>query len=186
MDHIELGKLARDPSRRAEFIEAVPYMKWYEGIDFRKNPELYRIGKGEQGVLMAQPYKREICPHWKFRTFTVAMQSAAKIEDMFLNYIKEGDFVGADMARKYLMMGWTRARRYANHASGRKYKPGTREVLPLEEDNQTSEKAMCAAVFKVVYDRARVNPDYLRLKEEHKALLKRIEKNAKALAKESA
>lgn len=171
MNHLELAKLARDPSRRDEFIEAVPYMKWYEGIDFRKNPEKYMIGKGEQGVLMAEPYKGEICPHWKFRTVGIATKSAAKIEEMFHEYLAQGDFVGADMARKYLMMGWTRARRYANHASGRKYKPGTREILPLEEDHQTSEKAMCAAIFKVVYDKARVNEEYLRLKLEHKKLL---------------
>ena len=180
MDHIELGKLARDPSCREEFIEAVPYMKWYEGIDFRKNPELYRIGRGEQGVLMAEPYKSEICPHWKFRTFGLAFISAAKIDDMFLEYLKQGDFVGADMARKYLQMGWTRARRYANHPDGRKYKKGTREVLPQADDHATSEKAQCAAIFKIVFDRARVNPDYLRLKAEHKALLKRIDdENAK-------
>jgi len=35
----------------------------YTGIDFKKHPELYRIGIGEQGVLMAEPYKSEILPH---------------------------------------------------------------------------------------------------------------------------
>ena len=29
-----------------------------------------------------------------------------------------------------LQMGYTRAQRYANHRSGRKYDPETREVLP--------------------------------------------------------
>ena len=29
--------------------------------------------------------------------------------------------MGADMARKFLQMGYTRARRYANHRGGRKY-----------------------------------------------------------------
>jgi hypothetical protein len=37
-------------------------------IDFRAHPELYRIGKGEQGVLLVEPYKSEILPHWRFRT----------------------------------------------------------------------------------------------------------------------
>ena len=36
-------------------------------------------------------------------------------------YKKKGDFVGMDMARKFLQMGYTRSRRYANHKSGRKY-----------------------------------------------------------------
>jgi hypothetical protein len=26
-------------------------------IDFRERPDLYRIGRGEQGVLMVEPYK---------------------------------------------------------------------------------------------------------------------------------
>ena len=38
-------------------------------------------------------------------------------------------------------MGFTRARRYANHNSGRKYKKGTREILPQEEDHMTSKYA---------------------------------------------
>ena len=48
---------------------------------------------------------------------------------MFLNYRAEDDFVGMDMARKFLQMGYTRARRYANHKSGRKYAPGTSRLL---------------------------------------------------------
>ena len=35
----------------------------FKTIDFRKQPELYRIGKGEQGVLLVEPYKSEILPH---------------------------------------------------------------------------------------------------------------------------
>ena len=35
--------------------------------------------------------------------------------------MKAEDFVGADMARKFLQMGFTRARRYANHRGGKKY-----------------------------------------------------------------
>jgi hypothetical protein len=40
---------------------------------------------------------------------------------MFLEYLRRGDFVGADMARKFLQMGFTRARRYTNFRGGRKY-----------------------------------------------------------------
>lgn len=32
----------------------------YENLNFRDRPELYRVGKGEQGVLLVQPYKSEI------------------------------------------------------------------------------------------------------------------------------
>jgi hypothetical protein len=54
------------------------------------------------------------------------------------------DFPGADMARKFLQMGWTRARRYANHKGGRKYDKKSGELLPRTED---AEKAAAAAVF---------------------------------------
>ena len=39
----------------------------FEKINFREHPELYRVGKGEQGVLLVEPYKSEILPHWRFK-----------------------------------------------------------------------------------------------------------------------
>lgn len=45
--------------------------------DFRAHPELYRIGKGEQGVLLVEPYKNEILPHWRFKTPEIARVSAS-------------------------------------------------------------------------------------------------------------
>jgi hypothetical protein len=40
----------------------------FRAIDFRQHPELYRIGRGEQGVLLVEPYKSEILSYWKFKT----------------------------------------------------------------------------------------------------------------------
>ena len=96
------------------------YADKYRNIDFRKHPEKYPIGRGEQGVLIAEPHKSEILPHWKFATPDIAEKSAKKIYAMFKEYGKNDDFVGMDMARKFLQMGFTRARRYANHPSGKK------------------------------------------------------------------
>ena len=48
-----------------------------------------------------------------------------------------------DMCRKFLEMGFTRARRYANHKDGKKYgKDG--KILPQEPDALYSEKAKAA------------------------------------------
>ena len=80
----------------------------FDTIDYRKNPELYIIGRGEQGVLLCEPYKSEICKHWRFRTPQIAFDSANRIYAMFDDYLVRDEFVGADMARKFLMMGWTR------------------------------------------------------------------------------
>jgi Domain of unknown function (DUF4385) len=35
----------------------------FENTDFRHRPEHYRIGRGEQGVLLVEPCKSEILPH---------------------------------------------------------------------------------------------------------------------------
>ncbi len=45
------------------------------------------------------------------------------IYDRFLDYKSEGDFVGMDVARKYLQMGYIRSRRYAKYGGGYKSKP---------------------------------------------------------------
>ena len=85
---------------------------------------------------------------------------------MFLAYLREGDFVGADMARKFLQMGYTRARRYANHKGGRKYHAVTGEELPRVNDPV---KAEAAQVYKLKWDEARQHPEYQRLLAEHHA-----------------
>ena len=41
---------------------------WRPDVDYRANPELYRVGKGEQGVLICEPYKGELVPLWRFKT----------------------------------------------------------------------------------------------------------------------
>ena len=137
----------------------------FKKIDFREHPELYRVGKGEQGVLLVEPYKSEILPHWRFKTPAIAQKSANKIYRMFLEYKAMEDFVGMDMARKFLQMGYTRSRRYANHKSGRKYKEGTSEVLQREEDTV---KAESARIFYDKWKKAREDKKYLECKKLHK------------------
>ena len=158
------------------------YAQDFKNIDFRKNPELYRIGVGEQGVLSVEPYKSEIGQYWRFKDVPIATKSSKTILAMFRKYLRENDFVGADMARKFLQMGWTRARRYANHKGGRKYKTNPQEsaswteektkrkteLLPQAEDALTNEKAQAAAIFYDAYTKARTNTKYLKLKAAHK------------------
>ncbi|HEY9296516.1 MAG TPA: DUF4385 family protein, partial [Phormidium sp.] len=96
-----------------------------------------------------------------------------KIYEMFLNYLEQDDFVGADMARKFLQMGYTRARRYANHKSGKKYqknpqkessqeaqKEARKDILPYDVDPI---KAESAAIFKEKWMLAKTNEKYLQL-----------------------
>ena len=150
-----------------EFCYDLPY----EDMDFT-DPEthkLYRIGRGEQGVLLVRPYTNTICNHWRFKTPDIAVKSANKIFAMFLDYRDAKDFVGMDMCRKFLEMGFTRARRYANHNSGRKYKKGTKEVLPQEPDHMTSKFAESARIFKKVRDYVAKSPAYVMMRKQWRA-----------------
>lgn len=156
----------------------------FKQINFRKNPELYRVGKGEQGVLLVEPYKSEILPHWRFKSPDIARQSSQEIYELFLDYLQQNDFVGADMARKFLQMGYTRSRRYANHKSGKKYQQiqpsqavqgQARNVLPNVPDPV---KAECAAIFKEKWTQAKTNETYLKLLDRHRSVYEKQRKGS--------
>ena len=139
----------------------------YKKLNFRK-PEirkLYRIGRGEQGVLLVRPYTDVICKHWRFKTLKEAKVSSQKIFDMYLDYRILKDFVGMDMCRKFLEMGFTRARRYANHKDGNKY-DSNGKVKPQEKDWATSDKAKSAKIFKDARSRVTTDPKYIQMRKE--------------------
>lgn len=153
------------------------YNQDFKKINFRDNPELYRVGIGEQGVLLVEPYKSELLPYWKFKTPEDARRSSKKLLQLFDQYLKEMDFAGMDMTRKFIQMGYTRSRRYANHKSGKKYdgpvpkdKKGQsgshgRKVLPNVEDPI---KARSAQVFKKAWLKIEKNKFYTDLRREWK------------------
>jgi hypothetical protein len=118
------------------------------GVDLRKHPEEYRIGRGEQGVFHAEPYRSELLPLWSFKTEEDARKSSEAIHEKLEEYRSAGDFVGMDVARKFLQMGYTRSRRYARYRGGNKSRP--REELDPEKQ------------------RAAEDEEYLRLTEEHR------------------
>lgn len=160
------------------YSQSFDYSLDFKKINFRERPELYRIGRGEQGVLLVEPYKSEILPFWKFADEDKARESSNKIYQLFLEYLAVDDFVGADMARKFLQMGYTRARRYANHKGGKKYKGPVpndkkglsgahrREELPRQQEDAI--KAAAARIFKVKWDEAKQHSHYIALKERFK------------------
>ena len=136
----------------------------YKNTVLRPNDTRYRIGRGEQGVLLVRPYTDVICKHWRFKTIKQAKKSAEHIYKMYADYRVIKDFVGMDMCRKFLEMGFTRARRYANHKDGKKYgKDG--KVLPQEKDWNTSEKAKAARIHKEYRDRITHDPIYIAMRK---------------------
>jgi len=138
----------------------------YKKLDFtdKEVRKLYRIGRGEQGVLLVRPYTNDICQYWRFQKPTIAKKSAQKIYEMYADYRAKNDFVGMDMCRKFLEMGFTRARRYANHKDGKKYDENG-NVKPQEPDWATSQKAISAKIFKTYRDRVTKDSKYISMRK---------------------
>ncbi|EEJ6807545.1 DUF4385 domain-containing protein [Salmonella enterica subsp. enterica] len=146
-------------------IKPFNYQQDFSSIDFRQQPELYQVGRGEQGVLLVEPYKSEILPFWRYKDKASAMKSAEQIYQLFEAYRQHDDFVGMDMARKFIQMGYTRARRYANYKGGKKYA----EDGSLNTRGNDPIKAAAATVFKGWWDKIRQDEDYLKRKRQHQA-----------------
>ncbi|ECY2418713.1 DUF4385 domain-containing protein [Salmonella enterica] len=146
-------------------IKPFNYQQDFSSIDFRQQPELYQVGRGEQGVLLVEPYKSEILPFWRYKDEASAMKSAEQIYQLFEAYRQQDDFVGMDMARKFIQMGYTRARRYANYKGGKKYA----EDGSLNTRGNDPIKAAAATVFKGWWNKIRQDEDYLKRKRQHQA-----------------
>ncbi|KAI4167276.1 MAG: hypothetical protein LQ348_007689 [Seirophora lacunosa] len=126
----------------------------------------YRIGRGETGVLTFEPYKSILLPHWRFRTPSIARTSSAALWSRFLAYEHAGDLVGMDMCRKFIQMGMTRAKRYANHRGGRKYdRASGRELAKSEGHAGREEKEEASRVFREVWERCKAHEGYRVMKE---------------------
>ena len=142
----------------------------YKNLDFtdKETRKLYRIGRGEQGVLLVRPYTNDICSHWRFKTPDEAVVSSDKIYKMYEGYRSKQDFIGMDMCRKFLEMGFTRARRYANHNSGKKY-DSEGNVRPQEPDHATSKYAQSAGIFKKMRNMVAKSDTYVNMRKEWRA-----------------
>ncbi len=127
-------------------------------VDFRERPEAYEVGRGEQGAFKVQPYKSELLPLWEIKTLEGAETAAQELFERFRDYRAEDDFVGMDMARKYLQMGWTRSLRYAKYPGGRKYDDDGTEREPQRWYDE--EKYEISQVYRAYLDRVESDDAY--------------------------
>ena len=107
-------------------------------------------------MLLVEPYNSGILPHWHLKTPEIATERIKALQAQFEKYRADYDFIGMDMTRKFMQMGHTRARRYANQASGRKYDEAG-NVLPFENDEV---KAQSAALFYAACKALEADEDY--------------------------
>jgi len=117
------------------------------GVNFRERPDLYRAD--DRGGLRIEPYRSEIRPHWRVGPLRAARASADAIYALYLTYRNRGEFVGMDVARKFLRLGCARA------ARGK----GSAEADPT--------CAEAAALFREKWLLIRADPHYRRLRAEH-------------------
>jgi hypothetical protein len=136
-------------------------------IDFREHPEAYSYRSGEQGVFKVQPYKDELLPHWGFADEDTAAAAVEALRETYRAYRAREDFVGMDMVRKYLQMGFTRAMRYAKYPGGQKYDDDGTERAPQQWADP--EKRAAAVVFRDAWRALTEDPAYQRLKARHRA-----------------
>jgi hypothetical protein len=135
-------------------------------VDFREHPKEYETGRGEEGVFKVEPYKSELLPLWGYADRETANASGEAIYRSFQAYRAVDDFVGMDVARKYLRMGYTRAMRYARYPGGRKYDEDGEERDP--ERWADHEKREAALVYEVWWRRAKDDERYRELRKRHR------------------
>lgn len=150
----------------------------------------YRIGRSEQGVMTFEPYKSHLLPLWRFKTPDLAQESADRLEAEFERFEAQGDFVGADLTRKFFRCeslspcglpalcmahrnlcltrrGMTRSTRYANRAGGRKYDATSGDLLPKTTDHPGAAlKLESARIFRAAWERVKQREGYMRLRKE--------------------
>jgi len=134
-------------------------------LNFRDHPERYRHTAGEQGAFKIEPYKSQLLPLWTVADLGPAAEAAQTIYDRYREYRAADDFVGMDMARKYLQMGWTRAMRYAKYPGGQKYEDGEKRE---PEQWYDPEKRRIARIYRFHLDRVREDSAYQRAIEAHR------------------
>jgi len=135
-------------------------------VDFRDHPERYDVGRGEGGVFKIEPYKSELLPLWGYADRETADEAGEAIYEQFREYREDGEFVGMDMARKYLQMGYTRAMRYARYPGGQKYVDDGEERDP--EHWADHDKREAALVYEVWWDLVEDDEQYQRAKADHR------------------
>jgi hypothetical protein len=134
-------------------------------IDFRAHPEAYRYSSDEKGVFKVEPYKSELLPHWQYADADAAREAVDAIRLRYETYRDAGEFVGMDMARKYLQMGFTRAMRYAKYPGGKKYDDAGEKRDPKEWADP--DKRDAAVIFRNAWQDLRDDDAYQRMKRHH-------------------
>jgi hypothetical protein len=96
--------------RFKDFLEMMEKANmWNHNINYDEKPLMYEFTEDCSGMYTCEPYKTELLKNWKFTSLDAATTSSKNLLEMFENYVARGDFVGADLTRKYLQAGSIRS-----------------------------------------------------------------------------
>ena len=132
---------------------------WKPDIDYRQEPEKYRVGKGEQGVLICEPYKSELTPHWRFKTPELASREQRGSLPNVRRISESRGFRRRRYGPKIPADGLHPRRRYANYKGGIKYDKNNGYALN-ERGTGDPAKAESAAIFHQKWKQAEAHPEY--------------------------
>lgn len=81
---VKAERISPSPSLRSVSPEQKPAPSTDpRDIDYRRNPELYKILRGEMNVFKTQPYSDELKGLWRFKDEVTARRSSAELYEKF-------------------------------------------------------------------------------------------------------
>ncbi len=124
----------------------------------------YRIRGRGTGHMSIEPYRSHLNCMWRFQTVAQARQSANDLWNRFLDYKEHEDFIGMDMALKFIQMGMMCAQQIEDlrHGSTRDAEEALGEISPEHKRAELTSEA--ALIFKAAFDKIRHHPGYLESK----------------------
>lgn len=76
--------------------------RWDHNINYQENPMLYLYTECCGGMYTCKPYSKELLGMYKFLGRGASEKTANNLYSYFLKKVKDSDFVGADLSRKYI------------------------------------------------------------------------------------
>lgn len=102
-------------------VQSAKYRKQYYEINFPSNEINYRdknlyyaYVNNSNGIFIVQPYSNEIYPFVNILSMNNSEKSSTDLYNLFLNYLKNLDYIGADMVRKYIQFAMDQCKAYFN------------------------------------------------------------------------
>jgi hypothetical protein len=150
-------------------VETVPDGPEYD-LELGAHPERYRHTPDERGAYKNRVLQGRQPPVWTVSDFAGAEAAAEAIHERFEAYRAADYFVGMDLARRDLQMGWTRALRYAKYLGRRKYERDADGDRVEREPDQwyDEEKHAVAQVYREYLDCVREDTTHRRLRDDHR------------------